>query len=125
MKARFLALVVISVAGYFTRPLFEGFILSVASNKAPACLEMLGSTTTEDSGITYIIGTVRNSCDRKFSSVTVSFKIDHQRGPTGEFPEYTASAYSRNVESGQIKEFRTSSPVSKNATYRFDAISAY
>ena len=86
---------------------------------------MLGSTTTEENGSTYIIGSVRNSCDQKFRRVTVSFKIDHQRVATGELPEYTASAYSRNVEPGQIKEFKTSTPVSKNASYRFDAISAY
>ncbi|MBZ5674039.1 MAG: hypothetical protein LAP61_07310 [Acidobacteriia bacterium] len=125
MKARFLALIVLSVTGYFTRPLFESFILSVATSKAPACLDMLGNTTTEDNGGTYIIGSIRNSCDRKFGRVTVSFKIDHQRVATGELPEATVSAYTRDLEPGQTKEFRTSTSVSKDTSYRFDAISAY
>lgn len=124
-KARFLAFIVVSVVGYFTRQWFGDIILAVASNKAPACLEMLGSTTTEENGVTYIIGSVRNSCDRKFGRVTVSFKVDHQRVATGELPEFTVPAYSRNIEPGQIKEFRTSAPVSKDASYRFDSISAY
>ena len=79
MKARFLAFLVVSVTGYFTRPWFEGYVLGIATSKAPDCLEMLGSTTTEDSGSTYAIGSVRNNCDRKFDMVTVSFKMDHRR----------------------------------------------
>jgi hypothetical protein len=125
MKARFLALIVFSITGYFARPWFEGYVLAIASSKAPDCLEMLGSTTTEENGGTYIIGSVRNSCDRKFGRVTVSFKLGHQRVATGELPEYTVSAYTRDVEPGQIKEFRSSAPVSKDASYRFDSISAF
>ena len=125
MKAGLLALVCIFAAGYITRPLFRGFILSATSNKAAECLEMLGNTTTEENGIAYIIGSVRNNCDRPFGSVTVTFKLDRQPGPTGDLPETTISAYSRNVEPGQTKEFKAVVPISKNATYRFDSISAF
>ena len=125
MKARLLALIVVSVTGYFTRPLFERYVLAVAASKAPPCLELLGSTTTEDNGISYIVGSVRNSCDQKFSRVTVSFKIDHQRVATGELPETVVSAYGRNLEPGQVKEFKSTMPVSKDTTFRFDSISAY
>ena len=125
MKAGLLTLVSLFAVGFITRPLFKQFILSATSDKAKECLEMLGSTTTEESGSTYIIGDVRNNCERRFSSVTVSFKLDRQSGPSENFPETTIAAYSRDVGPGQTKQFKTVVPISKNSTYRFDAISAY
>ena len=124
MKAGLITLVCIFAAGYITRPLFQSFITSATSDKS-ACLEMLGNTTTEESGSTYIIGSIRNNCDRKFGSVTISFKLDRQHGPMENFSEASVSAYSRDLEPGQTKEFKSFSPVSKNTTYRFDSISAF
>ena len=125
MKAGMITLVCIFAAGYITRPLFRGFILSATSNKAAECLEMLGNTTTEEDGITYIVGNVRNNCDRRFGSVTVTFKLDRKPGPKENMSEYPISAYARDVEPGQTKQFKTVVPISKDATYRFDAITAY
>ena len=124
MKAGLIVLLCIFAAGYITRPQFRSFILSATSDKS-ACLEMLGNTTTEENGSTYIAGSVRNNCDRKFGSVTVSFKLDRQSGSAGAFGETIVSAYSRDVEPGQTKEFKSFAPVSKTATYRLDAISAF
>ena len=125
MKAGILTLVSFFVLGYITRPLFRSFITSATSDHAAACLEMLGNTTTEENGITYIIGTVRNNCERKFGSVTVTFKLERQPGPMENFSEVPVSAYARDVGPGQTKQFKTAMPISKNSTYRFDAISAY
>jgi hypothetical protein len=125
MKAGILTLVSLLALGYITRPLFRSFITSATSDHAAACLEMLGNTTTEENGITYIVGTVRNNCERKFGYVTVTFKLDRQPGPAENLPDAPVSAYSRDVGPGQTKEFKTVVPISKNSTYRFDAISAY
>ncbi len=125
MKAAIVTVVSLLALGYFTRPLFRSFITSATSDKAAACLEMLGNTTTEENGITYIIGSVRNHCDRRFGSVTVTFKLDRTPGPTQDMPESTVSAYSRDVEPGRTAQFKTAVPVAKDSTYRFDAITAY
>jgi len=124
MKAGILTLVFLFALGYVTRHLFRSFITSATSDHAAACLEMLGSTTTEEDGNTYIIGTVRNNCERKFGNVTVTFKLDRQPGPM-ENLDAPVSAYARDVGPDQTKQFKTAVPISKNSTYRFDAISAY
>ena len=123
MKAGILTLACIFSLGFIPRPLFQSFILRATSNKAEACLELLGNTTTEENATAYIVGTVRNNCDRTFGSVTVTFKLD--RGASDTLPEYSISAYARNVEPGQIKQFKTVTPISRNSTYRFDRISAF
>jgi len=124
MKAGILTLVSFLALGYVTRPLFRSFITSATSDHAAACLVLLGSTTTEEDGNTYIIGTVPNNCERKFGNVTVTFKLDRQPGPM-ENLDAPVSAYARDVGPDQTKQFKTAVPISKNSTYRFDAISAY
>lgn len=124
MKAGILTLLCLVGLGFITRPLFRTFILSAASDKL-SCLEVLGNTTTEDNGTTYIIGSVRNNCDRKFSSVTISFKLDRTPGPMETMPEASAYAYARDVTPGQTVQFKSAIPVSKNATYRFDRVTGY
>ena len=125
MKAGILTLAALLAIGYVTRTLFRDFILSATSDKAAACLEMLGNTTTEENGTSYIVGSVRNNCDRRFGNVMVTFKLDRQPGPMENMSEYPISAYARDVEPGQTAQFKTVLPVSKDATYRFDAISAF
>jgi hypothetical protein len=125
MKAGIIALVSLVILGYFTRPLFRNFIASATSDKAAACLEMIGNTTTEEDGHAYIIGSVRNNCDRTFGNVTVSFKLDRTAGPMENMPEARATGYVRDLAAGQTKSFRTVVPISKDSTYRFDTISAY
>ena len=121
MKAGFLVLISIFAFGFITRPLFQKFILSATSDKS-SCLELLGNTTTEDNGTTYIIGSVRNNCDRKFSSVTISFKLDRI---SENVPAGSAYAYARDIGPNQIAQFKSAIPVSRNAIFRFDGITAY
>jgi len=104
---------------------FLNRVISEATSGTPACLEVLGNTTSEVEGRTYIVGSIRNSCERDYGSVTISFKLDRTPGPMGDMPEGVASAYSRNVKAGSTRDFKTTMPISKNATYRFDAINAY
>ena len=94
-------------------------------SKAPACLEVLGSTTSEEDGVTYIVGSLRNTCETKFSQVTVLFKLDRVPGPMEGMSEGSAYAYSRDVEPGDVRQFKSAIPVSKDSSYRPDGISAY
>jgi hypothetical protein len=86
---------------------------------------MPGSTTSEEEGLTYIIGTVRNNCDRKFSSAVILFKLDGNPGASGDFPQGSAYAYASDLEPGETRPFKPALPVSRNATFQFEGINAY
>jgi hypothetical protein len=105
---------------------FLGHLVSAATaSNAPGCLEVLGNTTSEEEGRTYIVGSIRNSCDRDYGNVTLSFRVDRSSGPLGDMAEAVAYAYSRNVKARSTREFKTAVTISKNATYRFDGVNAY
>ena len=89
------------------------------------CLEMLGKTTSEEEGLTYITGSLKNNCSRKFSLVTVVFKFDRTPGPTQNLPEAIAYAYSSDVAPGETRQFKSALPISNNSTFRLDGINAY
>ena len=127
MKLRTGALAVITLfaAGYAAKNWLQNYLSANATGKAPSCLDIAGSTTNEDEGATYIIGSVRNDCDRSFSQVTVLFKLDAQPGAFGDLPEGNAYAYVRDLKPGQVRDFKTAQPVGKNASYRFDGINAF
>src|SRR6185436_12175460 len=80
-----------------------------------------------------IIGTFKNDCNRKFSQVTVSFKLDRSssgsaaaeistalhpgakpdstpRRPAMELPEAVILAYARDVQPGETRKFKSSTP---------------
>ena len=118
-------LIVILVLGCALTGCFQNYVTSRASGKAPGCLAMLGNTTSEENGLTFIIGSIKNNCDRRFSNVTVVFKLERERGPTENLPEAVAYAYSSDVEPGEIRQFKTALPISKNSIYHFDEINAY
>jgi hypothetical protein len=124
MKALFGILVLIALA-LAARGLFQHFIVSTISSNSSDCLDVVGSTTSEVDGGTYITGSVRNSCDRDFGNVTISFKLDATPGPFGTMSGGGAFAYARNVKAGESKEFKTSMPVPKEATYRLEGINAF
>ncbi len=126
MKASTLiGLIVVVAAIYAVRVGFRTVISSVTQGVSPTCLELVGKTTREDEGRTYIVGSVRNNCTRKYGSVTVVFKLDRQRGPMENMSEGVAYAYIRDVGPGETRAFKSAFPVSKDATFRFDTISAY
>jgi len=121
-----LALIAILGAGYAARVWFQNNIVSVVSGgRSSDCLEMAGSTTTEEEGATFIVGSIKNNCDHGFAQVTILFNVDRAPGAFGDLPEGVAYAYSRDVKAGEIRDFKTAVPISKNSTYRFQGINAY
>lgn len=127
---------------------FRSVITGVTSDQAAVCLSLSGSTTAVENGNTDIIGTIRNDCNRKFSHVTVSFKLDRSssayaaaeistalhpgaapdrspRRPAMELPEAVILAYVRDVLPGETRKFKSSSHIHKNAIFRFDRISGF
>ena len=120
-----LVTVAILAAGYAASRLFLNHLVSMTSSKATSCLEILGNTTTEEEGATFIIGSVKNNCGRNFGQVTILFKLDRTPGPMQDFPEGSAYAYARDVKAGEIRDFKTAIPVSKDSTFRFDRINAF
>ncbi len=100
----------------------KNFIFSASSAKAPKCLEMLGSTTVQNGGVTAITGSIKNNCEVKYKSIQVSFSVDPLASSNS--PATTVVAYGDDLLPGKIWDFRTM-PVPKNSTYRFKEISAY
>jgi hypothetical protein len=119
-------LIVVAV-GYWIRTAFRSTMsAAMTAGVTPACLELMGSTTTEDNGVTKIIGSVRNSCDRKYGTVIVSFKLSRadQNGPLANFPESVITASVSDLKPGDTKDFKTL-PVSSSTTFRFDEMRAF
>jgi hypothetical protein len=110
-------LIIVAVAGYTARAWFGSHVVSMITSKGPDCLEVLGSTTAEEEGSTFIVGSFKNNCDQGFGSVTILFSLDRTPGPLGDLPEGVAYAYSRDIKAGEIRDFKTALPVSRNATY--------
>jgi len=126
MKALILGLIAFVGIGFVTRGLFQHYIIAeVTTDHAKSCLELLSNTTTEEEGHTYIIGTIKNNCDRTFSHVTVLFKLDHGAVPGAFETDAPVYAYGSDVKSGDIRQVKSFNPISSSATYRFDSINAY
>src|SRR5262249_46376293 len=93
------------------------------------CIQFVGSTTSEENGVNYVVGSVRSSCDRTYSSVTISFLADRQNSASAprnsELSPAPFFAYVRNLKPGATEEFRSALPVSRSVSYRFEAISAF
>jgi hypothetical protein len=105
---------------------FQAVVTSAVSDKSATCLALLGSTTSLEDGATYIIGNIKNKCDRKFGDVTITFKLDRpSSGPMAHMSEGIAYAYARDVEPGETRRFKTAVTVSSNATFHFDKITAF
>jgi hypothetical protein len=106
----------------------RGYLVSATSDKALSCLEMLGNTTTEEEGVTRIVGSVRNNCDRRFSNVTVVFDLDRSTSENAairDMPDTKVAAYGRDLEPGATIQIKSVIPLGKDPIYRFDKIIAY
>ena len=125
VPAGFLGLIAILAVVYAASGLFQDYVVSISTGKGPSCLEMLGKTTSEEEGLTYITGSIKNNCNRKFSNVTVVFKFDRAPGPAQDLPEGIAYAYSSDVPPGEIRRFKSALPISRDSTFRLDGINAY
>ena len=99
---------------------------TVAKGGPASCLEVRGSTTLEDEGRTYVIGNVRNNCERSVGQVTVVFSLNapsgamDARGSTG-----TVYAYVRDLKVGETRRFKSMFPIPKDRTYHFEKITAF
>jgi len=102
-----------------------GKVVGAATSNRAECLSMLGSTTNEKDGGTYIVGSVRNNCDHPILSVTVTFKMQQGYGPNSQWREGNAYAYVSDVKAGETRKFKSAIPVGKNSIIRFDKIIAY
>lgn len=143
-----LGLVALLGVRYAIQDGFRRVVTSATSDQAAACLSLSGSTTAVEDGYTDIVGTIKNNCDRKFSQVTVSFKLDRSssglaaaevttalhpaatpdrspRRPAMELPEAVILAYARDVQPGETRKFKSSTHIHKNAVFRFDRISGF
>src|ERR1041385_3135391 len=98
---------------------------TVSSGGPASCLEMLGSTTAEENGVTSIVGNVRNNCDRSVGHVTVVFGLEPPNGARGSRTGGTFYAYVRDLKPSETRRFKTMFPISKNRTYYFEGINAY
>jgi len=89
-----------------------------------------GTTTSEENKRTYIIGTVRNDCDRRFLTVTVTFKVSQQsmsfgnRNGENTMQDMMISAYGRNLASGESMEFKTQGFMNMSG-YQLDSIRGF
>src|ERR1700722_12704882 len=99
----FLGMAALVVAGYFVRHQLTT-VMSTATTQTPTCLEMVGSTTSEEEGVTYITGSFRNNCGRDISHVTVMFKLDQAPGSFGLSQAY---AYGNDVKADETREVKS------------------
>src|SRR4051794_34084427 len=120
---------VLGVAGLLAlrsvlREEFQQFITKATKDHAADCLSLAGSTTREEKGFTYIVGSVRNRCEIKFSNVTVAFKLD--RADTKiTLPDAPILAYAKDLKPGETREFKSAYHIDKKTTFRFDKITAF
>lgn len=97
----------------------------VAGNQAASCVAMLGNTMREDeNGANYVVGSVRNDCDRRIGMVTVLFKIE---GASSDSFGRGASAYAyvNGLKPHETREFKSAVPIGKNEFVHFDKINAF
>jgi hypothetical protein len=107
--------------------------VAAATSGGPAtCLVMLGSTTREEAGATYITGSIRNDCARRVSNVTIAFKPEQSTDQKTGFPNAPAFAsrapvfaYTRDVDPGETRNFKSEFPVARNSLYQFDGMTAF
>ncbi len=122
-----LGVVAVALVLLYIRSIYQGTTSAVTQGGDTSCLKVLGSTTSEQDGGTYIVGSVRNECGRNYPSVTVVFKLDAS-GPeakTFRSPGAYAQAYIRDLKPSEMKRFKTALPIPKNGLYHFDKITAF
>jgi hypothetical protein len=101
------------------------YVRSLTAGPELSCLVLAGCTTREISGVTRIIGSVRNDCTRRFGNVTVALRLYRSdRFSKANLPETVIAGYVRDLEPGQTKDFQTL-PVGREAAFRLEKITGY
>ena len=114
------ALLIVVGAREWIQEAFVTTITTAAKGGQSACVQMLGSTSSEEDGRTFIVGNVRSNCERSVSSVTLVFKVDNGRDSEG-----VAYAYARDLKPGETRRFKSAVTIPKGGTFRFDRINAF
>jgi len=101
-----------------------GYVISAATQDNSTCLVLEGSTTTQENETTYIVGSVRNNCDRRFLTVIVSFKLNPSSDDGIRYP-LIVSAHGSNLKAGESWQFKTSAIGNTNNGYQLDSVRGY
>ena len=146
IRGLILAIAALLVLRYVLSQGIRRIVTTATTDYSAKCLTMLGHTTSVQDGSTYIIGTFKNNCDRKFSHVTVAFMLDwspppdfsqmwspsrpgasRNRAPQAplDLPPVPIFAYSRDIQPHETRQFKSAHPISENATFHFDRITGY
>src|SRR5262245_48921792 len=141
-----LAIVALIAIRYALREGLRSLVTSVTTDYAAECLTIVGHTTSVQDGSTFITGSFKNSCDKKFSHVTVAFILDSSpridvthlwsparsgAAPNREpetalnLPKAPILAYSSDVRPGETRQFKSAMSIPENSIYHFDKISGY
>jgi hypothetical protein len=127
MKNLLGALLAVALIGGGLRFLYSR-VTSAATQDNSSCLVLAGSTTSEENSRTYIIGTVRNDCDRRFLAVTVSFKVSQRspfaNGGDDRMPDMHVTAHGTNLASGESMQFKTQSFMNMTG-YQLESINGF
>ena len=122
------ALIILLAASYTINRTYR-YVISVATAKTPNCLALLGYTTREEEGRTFIVGSIRNDCGRTYGNLQITFQLprsnDLMARSSVELPAGVAYAYGRDLKPGEIWRFKTLFPVSKDAVFQLGEITAY
>jgi len=109
----------------FLQNRYQTVVTGVTTGRTSNCLAMLGSTTREEGRSTYIVGSIRNDCNRTIGHVTVVFKVDGPNDARFNHRDAIFYAYENDVRPGETRMFKTLFQIGKNDTYRFDGVNAY
>ena len=102
----------------------QSIVTSASTNQA-SCLSMLGNTTRDVDGQTYIVGSIRNDCSRRMDHIVIKFKIDRPADSNLGRSDVPISVYSNDVAPGETREFKSMFPIAKNTIFRYDGMTAY
>jgi hypothetical protein len=144
VKTLILAAAALLAVRYVLSRAVKHVVTTVTTDYAAKCLAVLGQTTRVEDGNTFIVGSFKNDCDRKFSHVTVAFALDRSSTaakplftPYGreapperpqaalDLPQAPIFAYSRDVAPGETREFKSAYSIPENAVFRFESISGF
>jgi len=110
---------------YYIRRQYNNVMTEVTSGGPASCLTMMGSTTRDENHFTYIVGSFRNDCARQVGQVTVIFKVSGPEDRNHYSRDAILYAYERDIEPGEVRNFKTMFQAGKNAVFRFDHFNAY
>ena len=89
-----------------------------------SCITLVGSTTSEEHGATYIVGSIRNHCRIAISHAAIAFRVD-RTSDSNYRSDAPVIAYAHDIPAGGTKSFKLQIWRDRNFSYRFDSITAF